>query len=122
MYQVIFNMCQNIKSCLLYNGNKFEYFPCEIGVWQGEYLPPFLFSLFLNDFEDYFIHENVPGLNSISDELDSMLDILMKLFIILYGDDTVLMTESASNLQTLLDHFIYIVTFGKWKLMLIRQR
>ena len=87
-----------------------------------DYLSLFLFSLFLNDFEDYFIHENVPGLNSISDELDSMLDILMKLFIILYADDTVLMAESASNLQTLLDNFIYIVTFGKWKLMLIRQR
>jgi hypothetical protein len=42
-----------------------------------------------------------------------MLDILMKLFIILYGDDTVLMAESARNLQTLLDNFIYIVTFGK---------
>jgi len=42
-----------------------------------------------------------------------MLDILMKLFIILYADDTVLMAESASNLQTLLDNFIYIVTFGK---------
>jgi hypothetical protein len=51
---------------------------------------PFLFSLFLNDLEDFFIHENVPGLNSISDELDSRLDIFMKLFIILYADDTVL--------------------------------
>ena len=59
------------------------------------------------------MRENVPGLNFISYELDNMLDILMKLFIILYGDDTVLMTESASNLQTLLDNFIYIVTFGK---------
>jgi hypothetical protein len=28
------------------------------------------------------------------------------------------MTESASNLQTLLDNFIYIVTFGKWKLVI----
>jgi hypothetical protein len=31
MYQVIFNMYQNIKSCLFFNGNKSEYFPCEIG-------------------------------------------------------------------------------------------
>jgi hypothetical protein len=55
--------------------------------------------------EDFFIHEIVPGLNAISDELDSRLDIFMKLFIILYADDTVLMTESSSNLQTLLDKF-----------------
>jgi hypothetical protein len=53
MYQVIFNMYQNIKSCLFYNGNKSEYFPCEIGVRQGENLQTFLFSLFLNDLEDY---------------------------------------------------------------------
>jgi hypothetical protein len=64
--------------------------------------------------EDIFIHENVPGLNSISDELDSRLDIFMKLFIILYADDTVLMSESSSNLQTLLDKFyLYCDT---WKM------
>ena len=51
------------------------------------------------------MRENVPGLNFISDELDNMLDILMKLFIILYADANVLMAESASNLQTLLDKF-----------------
>jgi hypothetical protein len=51
-----------------------------------------------NDLEDFFIHENVPGLNSISDELDSRLDIFMKLFIMLYEDDTVLMAESSNNL------------------------
>ena len=74
----------------------------------------FLFSLFLNDLEDFFIHENVPGLNSISNELDSRLDIFMKLFIILYADDTVLMAESSSNLQTLLDTFyLYCDT---WKM------
>lgn len=28
IYQVIFNMCQNIKSCLFYNGNKSEYCSC----------------------------------------------------------------------------------------------
>ena len=55
-----------------------------------------------------------PGLNSISDELDSRLDIFMKLFIILYADDTVLMAESSSNLQTLLDTFyLYCDT---WKM------
>jgi hypothetical protein len=107
MYQVIFNMYQNIKSCLFYDGKKSEYFPCEIGVQQGENLSQFLFSLFLNDLEDFFIHENVPGLNSISNELDSRLDIFMKLFIILYA-------ESSSNLQILLD--IFYLYCDTWKM------
>ena len=81
---------------------------------QGENGYPFLFSLFLNDLEVFFIHENVPGLNSISDELDSRLNIFMKLLIILYADDTVLMAESSSNLQTLLDKlYLYCDT---WKM------
>ena len=41
MYQVIFNMYQNIKSCLFYNGNKSEYFPCEIGSDKGKMYPLF---------------------------------------------------------------------------------
>ena len=53
MYQTILNMYQNIKSCLFYNGNKAEYFPSDP---QGENLFPFLFPLFKNDFEDFFIH------------------------------------------------------------------
>ena len=82
---------------------------------QGDILSPFLFSLFLN-LEEFFIHENVPGLNSISDELDSSLDIFMKLFIILYAEDIVLMAESSSNLQTLLDNFYLYCDTWKMKL------
>ena len=79
-----------------YDGKKSEYFPCDIGPDKGKiYIHfPFLFSLFLNDLEDFFIHENVPGLNSIADELDSRLDIFMKLLIILYADDTVLQSSN----------------------------
>ena len=36
MYQVIFNIYQNIKSCLIHDGKKSEYFPCEIGTDKGK--------------------------------------------------------------------------------------
>jgi hypothetical protein len=54
------------------------------------------------------LHENVLGFNSISDELD------LKLFIILYADDTVLMAKSSCNLQTLL-HKFYLYS-DTWKM------
>ena len=52
MYRIIFNMFNNVKSCLFYNGGKSEYFPCEIA---GENLSHFLFSLFLNDLENFLL-------------------------------------------------------------------
>ena len=58
MHRIIFNMHNNIKSCLFYNGEKSEHLPCEIGVRQGDNLFPFLFSLFVDDLEDYFYRRN----------------------------------------------------------------
>ena len=44
MYDVIFNMYCNIKSCIVFNKCKSDYFACGNGVRQGENLYPFLFS------------------------------------------------------------------------------
>jgi hypothetical protein len=43
-----------IKSCVKYKECQSDFFPCLTGVRQGGYLHPFLFSVFLNDLEDYF--------------------------------------------------------------------
>jgi len=44
IYRIIFNMCNNnIKSCLLYNGEKSKYIPCEVGVRPDKNLSPFYF-------------------------------------------------------------------------------
>ena len=93
MYNTIFNMYQNIKSCLSYNGQTSSYFPCEIGVRQGENLSPFLFSIFLNDLENFLSTENFRGLTTLSSELECRLNIILKLFVVLYADDTVILAE-----------------------------
>ena len=53
-YKIIFNLYRNIKSCVEFNNKQFELFPCLTGVRQGKHLSPFLFSIFLNDIEDFF--------------------------------------------------------------------
>ena len=53
MYKFIFNMYSGSKSLVLYNGEMSEYFPCNIGVRQIENFPPFLFSIYLNDLQQF---------------------------------------------------------------------
>jgi len=47
-------------------------------------LSPFLFSIFVNDLEEYFILNNFKGINLG----------LLKLFLLLYADDIVIFSES----------------------------
>ena len=105
MYQIIVNMYQNIKSRIIFNGNTTDFFKCEIGVRQGENMSPFLFSIFLNDITDYFHNSNIVGLTTVSSKLEHELDVYLKLFVLLYADDTVLMAENAIDLQQQLNVF-----------------
>jgi hypothetical protein len=49
---------------------------------------PFLFAVFLNDFEQFMEDKNITGLESISSELEAQLEIYLKFFALLYADDT----------------------------------
>ena len=49
--------------------------------------------------------KNTTGLESISSELEAQLEIYLKMFALLYADDTVLMSETSDGLQTLLNNF-----------------
>ena len=53
---------------------------------QGENLQSFLFSIFLNDLEEFFISQTVTSLNSY--DLEKEQDIYIRIFILLYADDT----------------------------------
>jgi hypothetical protein len=43
---IYYNMYNDIKSCVQYNGSQSNFFPCLTGVRQGENWFPFLFSIF----------------------------------------------------------------------------
>ena len=72
------------------------YFACFNGVRQGKKLSPFLFSIFLNDLEHYFSINHFPGIDIYE---------FLKVFLLLYADDTVIFGEDASDLQTALCMF-----------------
>ena len=56
-FDYIRNMYEGIKSLIRMNGRTTEFFNCNVGVRQGENLSPFLFSLFVNDIEDFLIEK-----------------------------------------------------------------
>ena len=74
---------------------------------QGENLSPMLFAIFLNDFE-YSISRNYNGLGFLAFEINKLLsdedvEHFLRLFTLLYADDTIVMAESAEQLQLALD-------------------
>jgi hypothetical protein len=85
-----------------------------MGVRQGEYLSPFLFAMFLSDLQSFLEKENLPGLKTISEKIEENLNIYLKLFVLLYADDTVIMAESREDLQAQLNGFGGYCK--KWKL------
>ena len=102
IFRVVYNMYKSAKSFVAINGLFTENFSCLFGVREGENLPPLLFSLYLNDLQQ-FLQEAHMGLKEISDlatqPLDNNLCALLKLYILLYADDTVLLAESPKDLQ-----------------------
>jgi hypothetical protein len=115
IYNVIINMYDSIKSCISYNNCISEYFDCANGNRQGKNLPSFLFSLFLNDIDNFLENTNITGLQTISDEIENNLDIYLILFILLYADDTALLAETANDLHTQLDAFYEYCNLWKLK-------
>jgi exonuclease III len=98
MFNVIHNMYKHAKSRVSVGGNLSNSFPCNIGVRQGENLSPLLFAIFLNDLES-FLSQHYKGLPSASATISLELEILLKLYILLYADDTVILAENAAELQ-----------------------
>ena len=107
IFKVIFNLYNAAKSCVRVGSELSGFFPCNIGVRQGENLSPLLFSLFLNDFELHLSH-NYQGLHKLNCKVSKTLsnddvEYFVKIFTLLYADDTVILAESASQLQMALD-------------------
>ena len=105
--RVIYNLYDNAKSCVRVKNEKSELFNCNIGVRQGDNLSPLLFAIYLNDFE-YFLSRSYKGLSLVADKIRVCLsnddvEIYLRMFVLLYADDTIVMAESPPELQKALN-------------------
>ena len=112
--RVLQNMYANIKSCVTVNGQDSQFFNSNRGVRHGNNLSSVPFSLFLNDLEDHLLADQVNGI-PIEYKTDDFVHFI-KIFILLYADDTTILSDSAKNLQKSLDSFLKY--YSDWKLQL----
>ena len=68
-------MYKDVKSRIVHNNEKSEFFNCEIGVRQGENLSPALFAIYLNDLQNFLEEKDLQGLQSISSNLENELTV-----------------------------------------------
>ena len=111
-FNLIRNMYSNIKSRISTEEGCSAFFPCNSGVRQGENLSPLLFSIFVNDLEHYLLRHNVEGITCEANFAE--IYIYLRIFILLYADDTVLFGKNEQDLQFCLDEFERYCT--NWKL------
>ena len=87
---VIFNILDNVKSCVKAGGNMSLFFSSMLSVRQGENLSPILFLLFLHGLA-HFMSNSYNSLCTLTEDNASILntEVVFKLFLLLYADDTV---------------------------------
>ena len=107
VFKVIYSLYEKAKSCVRSCQGLSSFFVSCNGVRQGENLSPILFSIFLNDLVQH-MSGSFDGLeclsNSIRDRLsDDTIYVYLKLYLLLYADDTVVFAESAADLQLALN-------------------
>ena len=67
-----------------------------------------------NDIEQYLEDNGVESLDIITEVSFEVLDVYLKIFFLLYADDTVLMSENVNGMQTMLN--VFSEYYNTWKL------
>ena len=131
IFRIITNLYSQIKSCVMNSctGERSEFFGSFSGVRQGENLSPLLFSLFLNDLEQFLKQNGCRPLELPIGNDGLSLSMYLEIFVLLYADDTILLSETRDGLkQSLLALEMYCeqwklsVNSEKTKIMIFQKR
>lgn len=95
-------MYKNIKSNVFHDGMKSESFLSMNGVRQGENMSPILFALFLNDLQSFLSNHGAVGVELQNHNNTNQW---LKLMILLYADDTIIVSSDATDFQNSLNEF-----------------
>ena len=110
IFKLVQNLYKKAKSSVIMNGKLSDSFPYQTGVRQGDNLSPLLFAIDLHDLEQ-FLQNKYKGLNLLSEiqNQNKLFNIMIKLFVLMYVDETILLAKSEYDLQ---DAFsaIYLIT------------
>ena len=103
MFRVINNLYLKAKTRVLSNDLVSTLFPCQVGARQGGNLSPLLFSIYLSDLKE-FLSRKCDGLNFIQNLATEFVDdaevvVFLKLHLLLYADDTVILAVTPNDLQ-----------------------
>ena len=103
IFNVVHNLYAKAKSRVFVNGELSNTFPCQVGVRQGDSLSPLLFAIYLSDLNK-FLSEHCEGLKlvpALASEFifDEKLLYYLKLYILMYANDTVVLAESEDEMQ-----------------------
>jgi len=96
MRQALHAIYTNVSCCVRLNGFKTDWFAVNCGVKQGCLLSPLLFNIYINDL--------AVALKGLGKGVKTGEDIIS---VLLYADDLVLLAETESDLQLLLDALNY---------------
>ena len=89
---IIENMYSSVNYCVKLDGSLSDSITSNVGVKQGCVLSPLLFNMFLSDLPDIFDNSCDPV---------NLLDV--KLSCLMFADDLIILSESASGLQSALN-------------------
>ena len=98
------SMYSSVKSCVKHLNCLPDFFSSDIGLFQGEIMSPILFSLFINDIEQSLQTNLLDGIS-----LDQIT-----IFLLLFADDAVTMSDTKQGLQNSLNQLEAYCE--KWKL------